>query len=167
MKNVILCGMPGCGKTYLGERLAKHLGWSFVDTDQLIEKQAGCSCKNIVMNHGEKTFRELEKRVLLSLLGLSKTVVATGGGVVLDPANIQLLRNCGTLVYLKSDAVLLYQRIQNKEELPSYIDPKRPEASFKELLIKRIPLYEQCEITLDIVFLNEQEILQAVLKLIV
>lgn len=156
MKNLILCGMAGVGKTYIGEKLAKHLGWTFLDVDQLIEKRSGLTCREIVLTKGEAAFRELEKEEVMSL-NCTSAVIATGGGILKD--NIKHLKKCGKLVYLKNNLDLLYKRLIAKKPLPSFIDPHRPEGSFKELFLQREPLYEQCDITLDLSSMGEEEII--------
>ncbi len=93
--NLILIGMPGCGKSTLGERVAKLLKYAFIDLDDEIVKHANMPIVEIFSRFGEKGFRQLEREAVLRLEGISHTVVGTGGGIVLDPENVALLRRIG------------------------------------------------------------------------
>ncbi|MBS0656535.1 MAG: AAA family ATPase, partial [Verrucomicrobia bacterium] len=99
--NVVLYGFKGCGKSYFGKLLAKESGYTFIDTDQLIEELHGDgSCRDIALKQGEPFFRELERRVIASLPQAENRVIAVGGGAVLDAQTTAKLRQLGTLVYL-------------------------------------------------------------------
>ncbi len=95
--NIILIGMPGCGKSALGRQTAKQLNMKFVDMDEEIEKTEGRKISDIFEKDGEDYFRDVETRCLEKLLGI-ETVIATGGGVVVRDENISLLKNSGAAV---------------------------------------------------------------------
>lgn len=101
MENIILVGMPGCGKTTNGRLLAEALGKRFVDADEQIVQLAGCSIPEIFSNQGEAGFRALETDVLAQIGKESGLVISTGGGCVTRPENLPLLRQNGTLIWLK------------------------------------------------------------------
>lgn len=98
--NVVLIGMPGCGKTTTGKRLARMLGRPFVDIDGAIETSAGASAADIIRRQGEKEFRRVESRVTGEYGARSGLVIACGGGVVTVASNYDLLHQNGTIVHI-------------------------------------------------------------------
>lgn len=100
MRNIVLIGMMGCGKSTIGYQAAKQAGCPFVDLDTEIEKDAGCSISEIFSAEGEAGFREREARMVRRWAGRAGTVISTGGGVVLRPENVERLRQSGTVVFI-------------------------------------------------------------------
>ena len=100
MKNIVLIGMMGSGKTTCGQLLANRLGRPFVDCDTVIEGFAGRSIPDIFATEGEDAFRELESQVIRELSRQEGLVIATGGGAILRQANVAALRDNGTIVFL-------------------------------------------------------------------
>lgn len=140
-QNIVLIGMPGCGKTAVGKALAALTGKPFIDTDALIEKEAGMTCRALITSQGEAAFRAAERRVIHSLAPLTGHIIATGGGSVLHPANVTDLKGNGVLVFLN----------RPPETLP--IDESRPlsatRADLEQLYLNRIDIYKQAaDITL-------------------
>ncbi|MCB6994270.1 AAA family ATPase [bacterium 210820-DFI.6.37] len=101
IENIVLIGMPGCGKTSLGKRLAKALGKTFVDMDQYIEEQAGQTIPSIFERHGEAHFRQLETQAARELGKEKSQIIATGGGVILRPENMKALSQNGRVVFIQ------------------------------------------------------------------
>lgn len=99
--NIVLIGMPGCGKTTVGKLLAEQSGRPFVDTDSLIEEKAGCTCGDYLRSHGEDAFRGLETEALRQACRESGCVIATGGGAVTRPQNRDILRQNGVVFHLE------------------------------------------------------------------
>ena len=97
MRDIILIGMPGCGKSTLGRGIAKKLGREFVDTDIEIERSERRCIPEIFKNRGEKYFRECETQILKKLLG-NNYVIATGGGIILKDENVKLMRESGAYI---------------------------------------------------------------------
>ena len=93
--NITLIGFMGTGKTTVGKRLAKRLGWEFVDLDALIEARTGRAIADIFTQHGEPVFRRLEQRWIRRVARGDQQVIATGGGAFLDPENRRLLKSGG------------------------------------------------------------------------
>lgn len=107
--NISLVGMPGAGKTTVGRILAEKLGMGFCDTDEEIEKIAGESPEKIIEKYGEERFREIETEVAESVSSLRGVVIATGGGTILREKNVEKLRSCGVVIWLRRDLNLLTQ----------------------------------------------------------
>lgn len=109
-RNLILIGMPGSGKSTLGKMLAFELRREFLDSDALIEKEQGCTVAEIFAGQGEVQFRKLEKEMIKKLSLLKNKIIATGGGSLIDPENLQNLQKNGRFYYLKRDLELLSQK---------------------------------------------------------
>ena len=136
---VYLVGMPGSGKSTVGEELAGRLGVPFVDLDVVIASEQGRSVTAIFAEDGEAAFRALEARALLAASMDDPAVVACGGGVVLEPANRIVLRNTGTCVFLDVPLEVLERRVQPDAERPLI----RSEGDLERLLTERGPLYRE------------------------
>lgn len=141
-RNIVLIGMPSSGKTTIGKALAARMGKRFADTDELIVGTTGKSIPEIFEEEGEKVFREIEKKVICDIAVNDGTVIATGGGVILDEKNVLALKRNGVIVYLdrKIDNLIA----TDSRPLSSNVD------DLKKLYDKRKPLYEKyAEITID------------------
>jgi shikimate kinase len=112
-QNIFLVGLRGCGKSTLGALLAKRLNMTFVDTDAIVEEQAGQSIAQIVAARGWERFRALETDVLRRISAETGQVIATGGGIVLSAENRKLLQDHGTTFYLLADVHTLVRRLGN------------------------------------------------------
>lgn len=99
-RNIVLIGMPGCGKTTIGKAVAEETQKEFIDTDDEIVKKTGMSIPEIFESFGETKFREIESEVIKEVAALQSAVIATGGGAVLNPENVSLLRENGITVFI-------------------------------------------------------------------
>ena len=124
-RNIVLIGMPGCGKTTIGKAVANETQKEFIDTDDEIVKKTGMSIPEIFKKYGEKKFREIESEVIKEVAALQSAVIATGGGAVLNPENVLLLKENGITVFIDRPI----------DDLVTTDD--RPLSSSRELLIKR------------------------------
>lgn len=146
--NIFLFGFKKCGKTYFGLKAAEKLHLKFVDSDLLVEKiytniyHKELSYREIVKKHGFPFFIELEKHAIALLLHEKNCIVSLGGGVVLDPENVERLKEIGRFVYIKAPKDLLLRRFLSQEP-PSYVDPVDPLSFFESLYKERVPLYEK------------------------
>jgi shikimate kinase len=131
----------GSGKTAVGRRLAALLGKEFIDSDAEIERRTGVDIRYIFEKEGETRFREREREVIADLTALHDVVVATGGGVVLDPANRERLATTGTIVYLETDLETLVRRTRAAKSRPLLLNGD-PRALLERLMLIRRPLYE-------------------------
>lgn len=106
-KNIVLVGMPGCGKTAVGRSLAKLTGRKLFDTDEIVVSRTGWSISDIFGTDGEETFREYEREALAECTKQSGTVISCGGGAVLKSENVELMRQNSYVVWLRRDVDLL------------------------------------------------------------
>ena len=155
--NVILIGMMGSGKTSTGRPLAGSLGFGFLDTDQLVVKQAQMSIPGIFAKEKEEGFRKRETELLRELVGVKHHVISTGGGVVIRPGNRSLLRTLGFVVWLTADMDVLYNRVRHNRERP-LLHTRDPRRTLEELAEARAPLYrETAHLTVDTTTLSSDE----------
>jgi shikimate dehydrogenase len=138
VQRVVLIGFRGSGKTAVGKTLATFLRLPFIDTDLLIEHQAGMKIPDIFEHFGEKWFRQLEKEAIASL-PREECVVSTGGGAVIDPENVRHLRRDSTVFYLQAPQDVLLHRIAGSSR-PRLTNLTQDE-EIASLLKERLPLY--------------------------
>ena len=137
--NVILIGMPGCGKSTVGVVLAKTLNYSFLDADLLIQEQTGKRLQQIIDFDGLDKFYEIEERVL-SGIQCDRTVIATGGSAVYYPAAMEHLKELGAVVYIQLSCENVKKRLGN---LASRGVAGAKDKTVEQLYEERVPLYEQ------------------------
>ena len=132
MKNIILCGFMGAGKTVVGKELAKIMGFKFVDTDDMIEKEQGIAIKAIFAARGEEYFRSLEKELCKKLALTGNSVISTGGGMLVNPENAEELRKSGKIVFLDASFETICERIGNNTNRPLFQDIDKARALYDE-----------------------------------
>jgi shikimate kinase len=154
--NTILFGFKRAGKTYLGKQLAKQLQCPFIDTDDLLQKASQQPVADLYQQLGEEAFRTLETQMLLSLKPTQRSVIALGGGSVLNPVNTTYLKSIGHLVYLKVDLPTLQDRIL-RPPLPVFLDPQHPLESLHKLYQARIVVYETIAASSNCIILNDEQ----------
>ena len=161
--NIVLIGMPGCGKSTLGVILAKELGMDYADTDLLIQKQYGKLLKDIIAERGVDGFLAAEEEVC-SRISLQKTVIATGGSIVYGERAMEHLRQNGTLVYLR----LSYETISKRlADLQLRGVALKEGQDLKALYEERVPLYEHwADLTVDEEGLDLEQTLAGVVRMI-
>ena len=135
--------MPGGGKSTVGRHLARRLNWAFVDADSVIEKRVGSSIRSFFEREGEARFRDIEEQVVAEVMaGADRSVLATGGGVVLREANQLMLREHCVVVYLRSNPEDLFRRLRHDTKRP-LLQVQDPLARLRDLYAVRDPLYRQ------------------------
>ena len=142
MKNIVLIGFMGSGKSTVGKMLATELKLPFLDTDDLVEARAGRAIKDIFKAEGEDRFRILEKEVVKEVSLRPSQVIACGGGVVLDDENTHSLKENGVLVYLKVSPSVACQRTEVSNDRPLLKGSRRQE-TIEKLLCAREEIYEK------------------------
>ncbi|MDJ0814692.1 MAG: shikimate kinase [Desulfobacterales bacterium] len=144
--NIFLIGYRCTGKSSVGKRLADKLDRPFVDTDDLLVVEAGISIKEIVAKNGWEVFRSMESAIMKRVCTPDRRVVATGGGVILDPENVNRMKKSGRSIWLQATS----ETIKNRMIRDSDTDVSRPALTLKgsiaeieESLIERNPLYQK------------------------
>lgn len=137
VKNIVLIGMPGTGKTTVGQEISKMTGLKFVDTDDLLKARCQMVLKNFVAEKGTEAFFELQRRVICEI-NYENLVIATGGGVVMDNDTMTHLRKIGDIVYLNTPIDVLEKRLDPNRRLARNVGE-----SFRDVFNKRQPLYEK------------------------
>ena len=132
-ENIVLTGMPGCGKSTVGKTLNVD-GFTFIDTDEEIEKRCGCSIKELIESKGEKYFRDLETEVIKDVSMKGSQIISTGGGAVLRPENINALKRNGKIFFIDAD----FTRLCPTDDRP-LSDTKE---KLKKLYDERIDIYK-------------------------
>ena len=159
MKNIVLIGMPGVGKSTIGVILAKELGYQFVDADLLIQKQEKRLLKEIISEEGIEGFIAIENQVNASIEA-NRTVIATGGSVVYGREAMQHLGEIATVIYLKLSYKALRKRLGNLKNRGVVL---RDGQTLKDLYEERVVLYEKyADITIDEENKNLEETLQSI-----
>lgn len=163
MNNIILIGMPGAGKSTLGVVLAKILGYEFVDSDLLIQKQEKKKLHEIIEKSGIDGFKEIENRVNASIEA-EHTVIATGGSVVYCEDAMEHLRTIGKVVYLNVPLRILFRRLGNLEKRGVVLKNGQ---TLKDLYKERVPLYKKyADIVIDIEGKNLETSLRDILDIL-
>ena len=138
-RSIVLVGMMGAGKSSIGRRLATRLAIPFVDADTEIESAAGMTIPEIFAKHGEPYFRAGEARVIARLLDNGPSVLATGGGSVMDPHTRALIREKAISIWLSADLDVLVKRTKRRTDRPLV-------EKIKELMPLREPFYAESDI---------------------
>lgn len=151
--NIYLTGMMGAGKSTLGRKLAKKLGYHFVDLDELIEQREGLPLAEIFNFRGEHYFRTLEADILKETVLLKETVIATGGGTPCYFDNLNWMNKHGKTIYLRGNITLLAQRLlpgMSKRPLLAGLKPEELPGFLSVLMAAREPFYTQAHIIADL-----------------
>lgn len=158
--NLILCGFKGVGKSHFGKLLAERIGRPFIDTDKLLEERFFESCSLLMKSIGKNAFLSREGEVISSLRGVKNSVIALGGGTLINPLCVTHVLRLGKLVYLSLEKASVKKRLL-KDPLPAFIDAQNPEASFEKMYLEREPLYEKlCSAKVHLEDASEIEILE-------
>ena len=167
MKNIILIGFMGCGKSSVGRRLAETLNCDFLDTDELIEQEQNKSISDIFATDGESAFREMETECLRGLIkkGGDGFVLSVGGGLPIREINRSLLKQLGMVVFLRVSGEVVYKRLRNDSTRPLLQD-KNPRGRIEDLMSARKGYYEAAaEYVLNVDDRSFDDIIEEILKI--
>lgn len=134
--NIVLIGMPGCGKTTVGKLLAEEMKCRFIDTDHLIMEITGKTPRQIVQESGRDNFMEIQDKAVL-MLDKAKCIISTGGGMIYSMIAMNHLKSIGKIVFLNAPFVLIDERMDKTRKLAGTGE------TLLELYKKRVPLYKE------------------------
>lgn len=140
--NVVLIGYRGTGKSTVGKIVAARLGLALVSTDAEIVKAAGHTIPQIVEQHGWEYFRDLETTMCQDLAGRDGLVIDTGGGAILRPQNVEVLKRTGKLFWLTASVETIAKRIGSDTQRPSLTGTKSFIEEIQDVLRERLPKYQ-------------------------
>ena len=149
MKNLVLIGFMGTGKSAVGRAVAQRLGRPFIDLDERIETREGRAIAEIFRDQGEPYFRDVESSVIAEAAAQEGAVIATGGGAVLRPQNVERLKANGVLICLRADAETIAKRISRKPSRPLLAGEGDVRERIERLLSQRAPAYAVADVTID------------------
>jgi len=145
----ILVGMMGAGKTTVGRILSETTGRPFRDVDRMLVNRLGRPIPQLFSIYGEDTFRDHETAILKTLRP-EASVVSTGGGIVLRPANWEIMRSLGVVIYLKAPLEVLMERLAASKKKRPLLQVEDPEERVKAILEARSHLYEQADVIIEL-----------------
>jgi shikimate kinase len=163
--HLILVGLPGSGKTTIGQAVAERLGRTFLDLDQEIERREGRSISQIFGEKGEPYFREKERELTSELTLVGNMVVAPGGGWVADPENISMVRPPSRLVYLRVTPDTALKRLGPLRSMRPLLTRPNPLGELKRLLESRKAAYESADQAVDTELFALQRVIEMVTEL--
>lgn len=157
IRNLTLVGFMGTGKSTVGQQVATLLHFEFVDTDVMIEQMVGKTIPRIFAEDGEAVFRRLEVDVVAKLATMSSMVIATGGGLVCDPANMESLKTHSLVACLWAAPETIWRRVRNQTHRPLLQDPD-PQSKIQRLLAEREPHYRTADVLVSTEFRSVREV---------
>jgi shikimate kinase len=164
LPNFVLVGFMGCGKSAVGRRLASLTGHRFIDSDELVSQSQQRSIPEIFAAVGEEGFRDIEQRTLEDLVGVAGIILSSGGGAVLREVNRVALKKLGVVVWLDSDAEVLFERAMRSGRRP-LLQTENPRETFDSLLAARRPVYEGlADVSFDSTGVGLDEVARRVLE---
>jgi shikimate kinase len=161
-QNIALCGFMGTGKTSVGRIVAEQLRFAFLDTDTVIEARAGKSVTEIFAGQGEAAFRDLERRIVKELALRDHTVIATGGGLIVNPENLASLKQHALVVCLWASPETIWSRVKSQAHRP-LLNGGEPLETIRRLWKERAPFYKQADVGLTTELRSPREVAQQVL----
>ena len=150
MKNIVLTGFMGTGKTTIGKLLSEKLSFPFFDTDKIIEQNTEMSIPRLFEKLGEKEFRNYETEVVKLLSGTEGCVISCGGGIVLNKINMDLLSKNGIIVYLNASIDTIVKRIVDDKNRPIIAAMENPKTEIEKLFNKRKQFYQRHNFSFDV-----------------
>ncbi len=164
MNNIYLVGFMGTGKTCVGKELARKKKRQFLDLDDLIELREKRTIADIFAHEGEPYFRRREAKVLKEVAREKGFVVACGGGIVINPDNIKVMRESGQIICLAAEPEVILKRTQGYAHRP-LLNVKDPKKQIELLLKLRAPYYAQADKIIDTSKLSVKEVIDKIVEL--
>lgn len=172
-KLIFLTGFMGSGKSTIGQIMANKIGYGFVDIDKQVEELTKLSISDIFVLKGEKYFREIERKTLEKISRYDHYIVALGGGTILNPTNLKLIKSNGVLIYLKADVENLFNRLRKTYDRPILLTKDGKNLNnielrkkIQEILQTREPYYQMSHYTIDTSNKNLNDIVDETVNLL-
>ena len=168
--NLVITGFSGTGKSLVAKEIARRLNWDFLDTDDEIVKQAGKSIAQIFRQEGEGKFRELERDTIRKACQQRQTIIAIGGGAIVDPQNYELLARTGTIVCLEAKPETIYERLfreaacSPETEVRPLLTVDNPLERIRQLKASRQPYYAKADWTIHTDGLSINEVAEDLIR---
>jgi shikimate kinase len=159
--NIALIGFMGAGKTSVGRLVAEQLHFDYLDTDDVIQSRTGRTITEIFATDGEPAFRKMESELVKELAQRTRTVIATGGGLPVNPENLACLKTCALVVCLWASPEKIWDRVKHQTHRPLLRDAD-PQKKIRDLLTVREPFYKQADVLLNTDLRSVREVAQQV-----
>lgn len=165
--NIVLIGYRGTGKSTVGKLLARRLGRDLLSTDTEVVKRAKLSIPELVQRHGWDYFRDMESTVCRDLAGRDQVIIDTGGGAILRPENVDVLRKNGQLYWLTAGVETISRRIGHDTQRPSLTGGKSFLEEIREVLAERTPAYQAAaDRTIETEGLTVSQVAETIIRII-
>ena len=165
MKNIVLIGFMGTGKTTIATQLANKLGMRYVSTDSLIENREKRTINEIFTKEGEDYFRNVESDAVREVSGMDGLVIDAGGGVVIREENLAKLKSTGIVICLTADEETIIKRTKKYKHRP-LLNVEDPKLKIRALLAKRAPLYAKADHCIDTGKLTIRQVVEKVVEIV-
>jgi len=164
MKNIVLTGFMGTGKTTVGQLLAEELHRPFLDTDQMIEEKLDAKISDIFKKVGELKFREFEAQTIALISNFEDYVISCGGGAVVNPINVKNLNKNGIIINLYASANHILNRIGELDTRPILKQMTNPLEGIMKLLAQRQKAYKKCDFAINTDNLTSEQVVKKILE---
>ncbi len=163
MRNIVLTGFMGTGKSSVGVELAKELGFRYCDLDSLISDEAGMTINRIFEQYGETHFRDMESSAIERISSQENLVISSGGGAVIRGKNRELLRSSGVMVNLQASAEEIYSRVHGDSSRPLLKNNMSLE-KIGMMLREREPFYAEADLRIDTTGKKVEDVVREILR---
>lgn len=164
MRNIILVGFMGTGKTTIAMKLSHRLNMSYVSIDDLIEKKEKATINEIFTKKGEEYFRDVESGVLKDACNERNLIIDTGGGIVLRDENWTAMKSCGIIICLQADENAIMERTKKYKHRP-LLNVEDPKLKIRNLLAKRTPFYSKADHCIDTGNLTVKQVVDKIVEI--
>ena len=165
IKNIVITGFMGTGKSIVAEELARKLRMEFIDMDQIIEERQGLTISDIFARYGENYFREQENKLVKELSKKENMVISTGGGTLISSDNTRILSQKGKMICLYADSQAIYNRVKRKNNRP-LLNGENILDKINHLLKERKKIYDNIKWKIDTTNLTTREVVDKIINLL-
>ncbi|MCS7230599.1 MAG: shikimate kinase [Elusimicrobiota bacterium] len=166
MVNIVLTGFMCTGKTSVGMKLKEILNYDYYDTDELIQNKMGLTISEIFRIFGESYFRDIESKIVKEVSKNDKSIISTGGGVVLRKENMENLRKNGIIINLSAKPETIYERLKKQPGIRPLLDKPNPLQEIRKLLKQREKYYQDCDFQIQTDNISVEKVAYKILECI-